>query len=252
MPYVKRPYSVISQGSSQGSYKRPRTSRRSRVPMLRSSRYRLQDAIVTVPNSTFIEFDVAENQGFNSAGFDLVFAARQRDMAWSISGAPYLGSFAFDNAASMAAVYDEYRIASVDCKVFFQRNNTDAMGVSPGVSSPLLYCVCDYTDGNPLNGATQALAYANCKIVNLGVNNPNGCTLIKGGKFGVQYTVDSTTAGGTRTLGVTKRAPWCRTEVTDVEHNGMKFWLDPAGVANVNLGKITFVFTCIVQYRQLH
>lgn len=230
--------------------KRVRTNR-SRF-QLRRTRYRLQDAIINVPVATPLEFDVAENQGFNSSGFDLVFAIRQRDVAYSISGAIYLGSFPFENASPLASVYDEYRIQSANVKVLFQRNVTSAMGESPGTSSPLLYGVVDYTDGSPLNGVTNALAYANCKIMNLGVDNRNGEHMIYGGKLGVQFSVDSTTAGGTRTLGATKRAPWCRTEVTDVEHNGFKFWLDPAGVANVNLGKITFIVQLVVQYRQLH
>lgn len=222
---------------------------RTRIPTIRSTRFRLQDAVTRVPVSIPQEFTINMLGGFNNVGFDVVFAIRQRDVVYSISGSPYLATLPFNNAASLANVFDEYRVVDAKQRILFNKNSA---GLELAYGSALLYGVVDYTDGNPLNGVGQALAYGNHRIMNLGMDNRNGEHSIYGGKLGVQYSVDSTTPSGVRTLGVTKRAPWCRTEVTDVEHNGFKYFLDPSSTADTTIGVVTFITTLIIEYRQLH
>lgn len=242
-------YALTTQPSMSTISRRSFTTRpgRSYKARIRSSRYRLQDAVNTVAMSTQQEIDINELLGFNSAGFDAVFVVTQNSVGLSLSGAPYIFGLNFQNASALANVYDEYRIVSCNQRIFFSQNSTPINNIG----TALMYGVVDYTDGNPLAGPTAALAYANHKIMNLFNTKENGEFKMIGGKLGVQYSVDSTLPSGVRTLGATKRAPWMRTAVTDVEHNGFKYWLDPFGGSDRTIGKLMFITDVIVQYRQL-
>lgn len=246
----KRTYGAISQ-TAMVPRKKSKARKSSYKMSLRSTRYRLQSKVVAIPMSSQDTFNLNDFSGFNGLGFSLVFCVTARRPLFSIGGLPFTSGSAFTNAVNSQLLFDEFKIASCSQRIFFSATEYTAQESIALQGQPLLYACVDYTDADVVANANDILGYGNHQIIPLG--GQRNVHTVYGGKLGVQFSTDTPSALGTTVLGSTKRAPWCRTAAAlDVEHNGFKYWAQPAGNAGNVIGLMTVVTDVIFHFRNMN
>jgi len=91
------------------------------------------------------------------------FISVQNNSAWSQFGGT------FQNAASCAAVFQEYRITKFQVDVYYSANNCAIQ--SSAVSNaalPIVYAIQDREEARSLSSAAQMLQYASCRVMQMG------------------------------------------------------------------------------------
>ena len=192
------------------------------------------------------------NTGWNAGGSNsLTMAFTQNQPFFSMGGGAYGGwTTVYDNAASMSAVYDMFRVKKIILDIY---PNVNSNGINQAaVYSPvMLYCTPDYTDAGALTSASQALAYSDCKVFQLLADSKeSGKT-----KFqlvidrpGVDVNVDSITPAVT-TNSMSVRAPWLYCSNNTAEFGYAKFWAESAYPTVGVILNFTMVVTAIYEYK---
>ena len=198
-------------------------------------------------------FPIWQIGGFGNVSESLQFYFTQQGIFSRLAANPpvQFGDL-FANAASLANIFDQYRLVKVQCDVYFTNNSS---GINNALQLPIIFGVIDKDDSTPLTSQAQALGFSTCKTMQLG--NSSGA---EGGKQSmyVNYPcviqVNSQTAAATgpgALPSIVKPSPWIDNGFPEVEHHGVKFIADNAGVTNTQVGNVTFVFRTFMQYKNL-
>lgn len=193
---------------------------------------------------------INNNTGWNAVGSTLSVVCQQDRIQYSISGGAFvtLGA-AFVNAVPFATIYDQFRINKMEVTIMYSDNSS---AISGSLALPIVYGVVDFDDVNTITNASQALQYASCKIMQLGNSSgtDGGKQKIVVNKPAVRQSVDTTNiAFGTVASGVIAHSPWLNTDVTNVEHNGVKLFIDTVTSSNSTVGVVTIAVRCFHEYK---
>jgi len=237
---------------------RPRYRRRQVGPAIRSNRMRISLSSVgrqihTVVHGSTASFPIYQIGGFANVAKQLQFYIVELGMVSRLGANPPVAfGDQFSNAASLAIVFDQFRIVKVQCDVYYTNNSS---GVNNALQLPMLFGVIDKDDNLPLTNAANALAYSSCKTMQLG--NSSGDD---GGKQtlylnGPGVITDAANTGGsagpTTLAAIVKNSPWVDCAQLETPHFGFKFFTETTGVTNTQVGNVTFVFRVFTQYKNL-
>lgn len=249
MPRTSSKRSASSSASSRRKRTKAATTRSGMLPL------QIMRAVakpVTIAHRTIGAVTFNGNTGWNGAGSNSLQMAFTQNQAYYAVGAGAYGTWGnvYDNSASMANVYDMYRVKKIIIDMY---PNTESNGINQAaVYSPvMLYCTPDYTDAQPLASANAALAFGDCKVFQLFADSKNsGLT-----KFqlvidrpGVDVNVDSITPLVT-TNSLSQRSPWLYCSNTTAEFGYAKLWAESQyPTTGVILG-FTAVITAVYEYK---
>lgn len=191
------------------------------------------------------ESTLNEQTGFGGLGLSIQFGATGQGMVYAVGGtAPAaIPNGIFANAASMFAMFDSYRIKEVQLVIMYSANQVATSSTTHAL--PVFYIVEDPDDINPLPDANTALAYGNCRTIQLG-NNNNGKAYasIKAPTVPIQ----SQTVSGTA-FAVQKRSPWIDCGTANIVHNGLKiYYKSPLNVLQ-QAATVTWTFSVILEFK---
>ena len=188
--------------------------------------------------------------GFATVGADpalqIVFNLSSVQFAVGTSG--FSAAMNFPNSASYAAVFDQWRLDKVVCQVLFSSNNS---AVNTNNQFPIVYGVTDVNDNTTLTSVDNALAYGNCRILQMGTSSgpTNGIQLMTLPNPTVEE--DALTTAGTLLTALGRKSPWINCANPSVQHNGYKFFVQTPGGTNAVLGYITLIFRCFYSFKNI-
>jgi hypothetical protein len=203
-----------------------------------------------------ISFPYVPNSGFSGTSQDLTIAVCQNGILFSQNGGVW-NATNFNNYASLAAVFQEYRITEFSVEVFFSENTGSApASATSGAELPMLYTVVDREDAVRLSSISQALQYSSVKISQLGTTQGPKTTTIKGPAAAAAYDNDATFVGTITAAGVT-RSPWLScgsnsgsSSAPIIPHGFVKYYADPVGSTfATQIGTATFIVRAAFEYR---
>lgn len=145
------------------------------------------------------------------------------------------------NSSELAAVFDQYRIKSLEVKVFYSHN-------SSATGEALIPVLRQCLDFDSVDGTNTLQEYQNCRIHQL-QNLPNSGLkfLLLNPTVNVVVQDTQTTTGTSQS----KVSPWLDTNATEVPHFGMRFELSSFQEANTGtIGRIQFVFKIMTEFRR--
>ena len=241
-----------AKSSASSRRKRPRTTSRASGNMLPRSIAMEAARIVTVAHRTVGAVTFNGSTGWNSAGSNSLVMGFTADQPWySVGGGAYAAfGNVYNNSASLANVYDMYRVKKIILDIYpnVSSNNTN----NGATYSPIMvYCTPDYTDGNVIPNANSLLAFNDCKVFQmLADSDEKGKTKYQLviDRPACDVNVDSITPGVT-TNSMSARAPWLYTSNTSAEFGYAKFWAEGAfNPVGVVLGW-TVVITAVYEYK---
>jgi hypothetical protein len=195
------------------------------------------------------------NTGFGAISPSMVFAVEQAGVLYAFGSGSW-NSVPFNNYASLASVFQEFRILEFSVETFVSINTA----ISPASQTsffPVLYAVTDHEDGNPITSTTQALQYPSCKVTQLGSTQGPKTVTIKGPTCAGYVDVGTGPTSSTPGVGQALRSPWmtCGTpsgssSAPVAPHGYIKYFADVFGTGSVtNLFAVTFIVRCALEYR---
>lgn len=180
--------------------------------------------------------------GVSTALYDMEFSFTQFGVSIGVGGIAVVNS-TYDNAGSLAAVYDQYRIDRVDMEIFFSNNFSNV--TTPSVTLPIMTIVEDYDDSNSITLA-KANAYNNAVQWQLGQMRGSGSI-----HKSIKPTVDLLVYNGV-TSGYARADPmFIDTANNAVPHYGIKLVIDPIvqTAASTVCGYLSFRFRAHMTYK---
>jgi hypothetical protein len=244
-----------TRNPSNNNRPRPRNSRR-QLQIPREIMRRADQAIHTIPCTCEITMPYIPLTGFNGAGTNICFATAQAGLLWSVNGSSWNTSN-FQNFASMANVFQEYRIRQFSIEVFCSINSVNApTSISSGQYMPMLYSCVDREDAIGVSTSNQALQFASCQVTQMGSTQGSKTTICVGpAAFGAYDNAGSFL--GTVVATGAARSPWlsCGTNNANavaalVPHGYIKYVANNFGsTLSVTLCTLTFVCRAHVEYR---
>jgi len=123
--------------------------------------------------------------------------------------------------ASFAAVFDQYKIKSVEVWIV-PYGSASVPGYNPGASGVRWYSVTDYDDSNNLTTAAGAMQYQNCMAT----------TCQSGHYRHIKPHLAVAAYGGAFTQFKNEPAGWIDSASTSVQHYGLKILVEPTGSNN--------------------
>jgi hypothetical protein len=254
--HPRRSTNAASQGALATASGIPRVMRRA------------DDAIHVIPNATSANLVWAitnTNAGqLNASSPDLTLAVtqsgaiyQQNNGAWAQFGSP------FNNYASCATVFQEYRITDMSVDCYYGVNNGQTIYAGSGAQSlPMVYTLEDREDARSVQSAATALQYASCQVMQMGNSSgeKNGRQTISISRPSAFGAVDNDASLiGTIAATSVLRSPWlaCGTNSSGgtaavIPHGYIKMYFDPVAAgtsAQVYLGNFTFVVRALIEYR---
>lgn len=187
--------------------------------------------------------------GFAASSPSLCFAFQMSGVVYSLGGGAYINACVFDNQAGFQSVFDQYKLTKVICQVIFTSNSS---ATNSSVQLPTMYGICDADDANLVTSEANALSYSNCKVMQLGNSSgPTGGiqTLTLPDPM-AQISALSTNLGLSSSA-MQKRSPWLDTAAGNIEHTGMKFYVNTPGGTNAVSGYCQFVFRSFFTFKNL-
>jgi hypothetical protein len=252
----RRSTNAVRQGSLSTASGIPRVMRRA------------DDAIHMIPCATSANFVWAmtnANAGqLNASTPDLTLAVtqsgaiyQQNNSAWAQFGST------FNNYASCASVFQEYRITDMSVDIYYGVNNGQTIYAGSGAQSlPIVYTLDDREDARSVQSASVALQYASCQVMQMGNSSgeKNGRQTISISRPVAYGAVDNDASlVGTITATSVLRSPWlaCGTNSSGgtaavIPHGYIKMYFDPVAAgtsAQVYLGNFTFIVRALIEYR---
>lgn len=250
---MPRTSSKRSASSSASSKRRKTKALRSNMSIPQIMRAAAKPITVVQRAVGVVSYNPASGWNSTGLGNSLVLAWTQGQTYYSIGGAAYanFGS-QFSNFTGFQACYDMYRVGKIWIDIY-PSINSNSINQATTYSPVMVYCTPDYTDGNPIASANDALAYSDVKVFQMVADSKeSGKT-----KFQLQINkptcnvgVDSINTGVT-TNSMSARAPWLYTSNTTAEIGFAKFFADCAiSTAAVTL-QLTMVVNCEFQFKNV-
>lgn len=201
--------------------------------------------------------------GLGNGGFNgITFAAMQIGPAYAIGTGAWQTGVSWNNYASLAAVFQEYRILKYEVTAIAGNVSSGTNGTLTvaNVACPNIYAVLDREDAISLTSPSQALQYSTCKFGSLGGPSSYGKAPIKMvmNKPSVFGAVDNDASlVGTLTASTLIYSPWlsCGTNsssstAAQIPHGYIKFYIDANGNSTAAYQtQITFVVRAFFEYR---
>lgn len=189
---------------------------------MRSGGYRASSYITGTHRfrrATDQQYAISGAGGLSSLGFDLSMAFSLAEVRLYVA-ASLLGAPAIPNAAEFVNLFDQYRIKRVKIEFFFSQNTSTTLA-NP---IPCLHICNDYNSGSTSFSKTDLMQHPDMKTVQL--------------REGIPYTHYVyphvrqdvlTTSGITSTSAANYLAPWIDTTSNNVEHLGVRVFVDNLG-----------------------
>jgi hypothetical protein len=240
--------------NSRNNNKRKPTPRSEKLVISRFA-LRADRMLHKILQSEAISLAYTPSTGWGGAGPDLTIAVAQQGILYSSAGSTW-NVVNFNNYASLAAVFQEYRLREFSVEVFFSENTftTPSAGTS-GTLSPMLFSVIDREDAVGVTSATQALQYPSCHVTQLGINQGPKTTTIVGPSAASAYDNDATFVGTLSAAGVV-RSPWLACGSNSgantapvIPHGYVKYYAGSSSSFATQSGVATFIVRCAFEYR---
>lgn len=137
------------------------------------------------------------------------------------------------NATEFTTLFDEYRINKVVVKFIPNFTGSDMNPNATFNSMPNIYSIIDYDDQSTPANLDELLQYPSMKLTR--------GNSIHTRVFTPKVSLDVNGTGGV----AAKAKQWLDCAVSTVPHNGMKYWLDAAGVSTGSYRVfVTMYFSC--------
>jgi len=175
------------------------------------------------------------------------FIATQNQILYNYGASSNTAGQIFQNAASLDYIFDQYRIDKVVIDIYFS-TNCSWVGQAP---LPMVYLCEDQDDSANLATIGNALSYGNCKVLQFGNSSGNrgGKQTITMTKPTVPFAVANFT-GGNVEMGLNV-SPWLNSNSNQVEHLGIKMFVDAVTGTSAVVGTFTFVFKQYMSYKNI-
>jgi len=198
--------------------------------------------------------------GFGGTGFDFTYACTQSQVIYSQNNSTWnTANTAFSNYASLASVFQEYRILKWEIDVYCSMNAAPSNVTNTGSALPIIYAFIDREDPRVINSVPDALQYASCQVMQMGNAHRSN------GKQSIVYTrpscyrdnTDASSLLGAAQPSELAYSPWLAcgnatssTTAVNVPHGFVKFYIDPAGCTNATANcTITFIHRIFYEFR---
>jgi len=243
-----------SQSTMYGSRRRRFRGLTSRYPARRRRSYtaRVPRSLTpynfAYPIARNINIDAPINlsTGWQARGPGLGFSFRLSEMVMQYSDGTAI-SKPFGGYTELTALFDQWRIAKVECKIIYSASNHNQVpSTTNEIALPVVHIVTDYDDRLVDNASFNAQEYPQCRTVRLGaIQKHSFIPRVRG------YVQGSET---TRAAG-SDRSAWYDCAVADIDHYGMKIQYDnfadqaPTYDPNVYVGTCKFQFRVYFQFK---
>jgi len=227
--------------------KKPRYYRRL---TLRTQLNTAQNRVHRMVQSGQLSLPINALTGFATVAADpaLQVVFNESSVQFAVGTGAFSAATNFPNAASYAAVFDQWRLDKVVCQVLFSSNSS---AVNTNNQFPIVYGVIDVNDTNPITSTDNALVYGNCRIMQMGTSS--------GPTAGIQTMIlsapmvkeDAQTTTGTLLTAISRRSPWLSTQNPSIQHNAYKFFVATPGGTNAIVGYITLIFRCFYSFKNI-
>ena len=174
---------------------------------------------------------ITPSTGWNAAGFDLGLTFSLNSTNFYIAGA-LAGTAANPGASDFTALYDFYRLDSVEVSMMYGANMF-APGTAAVAQLPIMNIAFDPSDISTFS-LSSILQYQNLHTVQMGnIRTQNGYVV-------TCRPVPLLTAGGTATA-VVEVNPWLSKDTPTIPYYGLKIFYDSAGsTAATVIGVVSF------------
>jgi hypothetical protein len=175
---------------------------------------------------------LSESTGWVATATDLEFTFSLQQVAVYLGGV-FFANIAVPNYTELSALFNSFRIDSVEMTMYFSNNNSSVN--SPATGLPLMNVVFDPT-GTAACTLVQAQQYGNNKVVQLG----NGADMPP--KFMFKPLPSGAVYDTAILSGYGAQPSWINTTNPDVPHYGVKVVYDPASAGVTVIGQVQFYF----------
>jgi hypothetical protein len=194
-----------------------------------------------------------------SASYFGTFALTQAGPIYSLNNGAWQSGITWQNYASLATVFQEYRILKFEIDWYYSGNSAPNNSTTALTALPMLYWYTDREDALAGTTSSYALQFSDCKIQQAGnASGSNGVQRVVLDRPTVFVAVDNdATLVGTITASALERSPWlaCGTNsstatAANIPHGYIKLFIDNANnTVNANIGDFTFIFRGYYEYR---
>jgi len=169
--------------------------------------------------ATDAQFAISGAGGLSSLGFDLSMTFSLAQVGLYVA-ASTLATPAIPNAAEFVNLFDQYRIKRVKIEFFFSQNQSNVL-TAP---IPCLHICNDYNSGTTSFSKSDLMQHPDMKTIQL----KEGYPIVHYVYPHVRQDV-LTTSGVTSTSAANYIAPWIDSTSNNVEHLGVRIFLDNLG-----------------------
>ena len=242
-----RPSYAVKRKRSYKSSRKTNRRIRGRVPSLSEVVHKFQRTVISAGGSgdTGININSQIATGFFSSGsYDFGFTFSLAGVFLYLGGV-YTASWAMNSTSEFTALFDMYRIASID--VVMTMNVDNSPNGAPTISMPIIYMVEDFDDSSDVP-LTSIVQYNNLKTIQCGVNDKGSVN-----RFRIHpkpaETVWYTSVTSGYQQGTNKK--WMNTNYNAVPYFGLKGVIDPihTTAGSVSLGYLHFSFTYNLEFK---
>jgi hypothetical protein len=193
-----------------------------------------------------VEAPINLSTGWQSKGPGLGFSFRLNEIVMQYSDGSGITK-AFGGVTELTALFDQWRIAKVECKIIYSASNYSQQStLTSNMALPVIHIVTDYDDREVDNANFNAQEYPQCRTVRLGpIHRHTFIPRVKG------YVQGSTV---TRAA-LNQQSSWYDCALMDIDHYGMKVQYDnfadvaPTFDPDQTVGSCKFQFRVYFQFK---
>jgi hypothetical protein len=231
----------------------------SRLPFSRLGAI-VQSRIFPITCAEVGNFAWIPNVGFGGSGVYFgTLAVTQAGPIYSLNNGAWQTGIVWQNYASLATVFQEYRIMKFSVDWYYSSNSAPNNSTAALTALPIVYWCVDREDALGFTTASSVLQFSDCKIQQAGsTSGTDGRQSITIDRPTVFVAVDNdATLVGTIASSMLERSPWmsCGTNSSGstaavIPHGYIKFFIDNCNnTSNTTIGTFTFIFRAYYEYR---
>lgn len=217
--------------------------------------------LVTIPMAQVMYASWNPAVGINSVSNDITWCVAQDGFYYSQNNGSWTlaAGATFANYASLAAVFQMYRILEMEVEVYFTANEVTLSNATPTASLPLCSTVLDREDARALANTNSAQQYASCKTFQIGDNLRRHKIVMKRPScYGTVENNDGAGLPGTAVGAALQYSPWLSlgtnsnsAQAEIVPHGYLKMIVDnqSVGPTSQTIGTFTFICRAVMQFR---
>lgn len=217
-------------------------------------------SIVTVPMSQVMYIGYNPQNGLGSGSNDICWCVTESGFYYSQSSGAWTSAAAatFDNYASLAAIFQMYRIIEMEVEVLYSANQLPLTNTTGTSFLPVCQMVLDREDARAVANSNAAQQYASCKTFQVGDNlRSHKMTMKRPSCYGAVENNDGAGLAGTPVGAALQYSPWLALGSSSstataeiVPHGYIKMVVDSAGVGpNLTTGSFMFILRSVMQFR---